>query len=254
MTRRVLFFGGNGHAAARLAGARPPAARLGIVLDDAPYPGFDGRPRAASLDAFLDAVERWLPAAALVYATGVGGLLALCLRARGRLRGTPLLLQAPVLWGLERRVMPRLMRIAPARAVAGFAFARPAFQAWFVRRHFERPLSHAERRAFFDGYAACAALGDLFAWLGPPLLRRLEATLGPAAAGDVCVWWGGCDRVVSVDELRSTERALGVAWPVRRFPGWGHYPMIDAPEAWADALAAHLDGREPATPATPHRD
>jgi len=251
--RRVLFLGGNGHCAARLADARTIAGRLGLVLEDAPYPGFEGRPRARTFEAFLDALDAWLQPAALVYATGIGGLLALCLRARGRLRETPLLFQAPVLWGLERRLMPRVMRLPAARFFVRPLFASRAFQGRFVRRHFTRALSAHERQAFFDGYAACTALPDLFAWLKPALLRRLESRLArdAHAKADIRIWWGGCDSVVTPEEAWWTERALGVVWPLRIFREWGHYPMIDSPLVWTETVLAHVDEREPASAASP---
>jgi len=243
--RRVLFFGGNGHCAARLGAAREAAARLGVTIDDVPYPGFEGRPRARDFDAFLDGVaEAARPAPQHVYATGIGGLIALCLRARGRLADTRVLLQAPVLWGLERRLMPRVMRVAAVRRLATALFATSAFRAHFAARYFRRRLTPDERAAFFDGYARCAALPDLFAWITSDLLRTLEtrfAARGEALAR-IDVWWGGHDRVVQLDELRATEAALGVTWPVHVFPHWGHYPMIDAPEDWAAALAAYVQG------------
>lgn len=55
---RVSFLGGNGHCAARLAAARPFLS--GIELDDVPYPGFAGRPRAADLESFLRAIAAHL--------------------------------------------------------------------------------------------------------------------------------------------------------------------------------------------------
>jgi pimeloyl-ACP methyl ester carboxylesterase len=231
--------GGNGHCAARLAPARGFAADL--ELADVRYPGFEGRPRARDLEEFLDDVARMLlPPPALVYATGIGGLLALALRARGALEGTPVLMQAPVLWGLERRLMPRLMRWRPARRLASRVFAARAFQAHFVRRHFMRRLPSEQREAFFDGYARCAALADMFGWLTPDLLRTLERDLaGRARALDgITVWWGEKDRVVAPDELCFTRAALGVDWPLRTFPAWGHYPMLDEPEAWVAELRA----------------
>jgi pimeloyl-ACP methyl ester carboxylesterase len=236
----VAFLGGNGHCAARLADARRFAA--GLELIDVAYPGFEGRPRARELEGFLDHVARGLRAPALVYATGIGGLLALCLRARRALDGTPLLLQAPVLWGLERRLMPRLMRLWPAQRLVHRVFASPAFQARFLRKHFQRPPSSDRRAAFFDGYASCAALPDMFAWLAPALLRRLEVELNgcPGTLERITVWWGGKDRVVATDELRWTRAALGVDWPLRVFPQWGHYPMIDEPEAWVAEIRAFL--------------
>src|SRR3954468_12679415 len=49
--RRLLHFGGNGHAAVRLSKAREALARRpgGPELFDVPYPGFEGRPDASSL-------------------------------------------------------------------------------------------------------------------------------------------------------------------------------------------------------------
>lgn len=237
---RVLFFGGNGHCAARLAAAR--RFLLGeIVLDEVPYPGFEGRPRVASFEDFLERITDGSgPDPALVYGTGIGGLLALCLRARGELMSAPLLLQAPVLWGLEHRWMPRLMRFGLAQAALLRVFATEAFQRRFVRGYFTHPPAPETAAAFFDGYARCSAAPDLFAWLTPSLLRSLERDLvaRPGALEDVRVWWGGRDRVVDLQELEWTKAALGIGdlWPVRVFPDWGHYPQIDEPEAWARAL------------------
>lgn len=254
--RRVVFFGGNGHCAARLDLARPALADIGLDLVGVAYPGFEGRPRANDLEAFLDgALPQARPAAGndgLVYATGIGGLIALCLRARGEMLQAPLLLQAPVLWGLERRLMPRLMRGRLARAAAARAFSSRSFRRLFVRRHFVETPSAEVQAAFFDGYARCGAFPDLFAWFTPGRLRQLERDLAadPAALGDVAVWWGRRDRVVTPRELRWTEQALGTTWPLRVFPDWGHYPMIDAPGAWARALAGVVKGIESASSGT----
>lgn len=238
---RVAFLGGNGHCAARLEPARrslPPE----IALIDIPYPGFEGRPRAGGFEDFLDAAGMHLRQTApdLVYGTGIGGLLALCLRARGELSEVPLLLQAPVLWGIERRWMPRVMRLGPAQRVLLRLFATAAFQRRFVRTYFTHPPPEQTVRAFFDGYARCAAAPDLFTWLTPALLRSLERDLAtrPAALDQVRVWWGERDRVVSLQELEWTREALGIGdrWPVRAISEWGHYPMIDDPEGWSGEL------------------
>lgn len=260
MERRLIYLGGNGHCAARLAPARAALARLAAEgnvapfdLIDVPYPGFEGRPRAPDFEAFLAHLSGGIGAAAgaeaggaLLYGTGIGGLLALCLRARGEWGDVPLLLQAPVLWGLERRLMPRVLRLGVARRLLGRAFASPWFQRRFVRKQFERSPPPEVRDGFFEGYARCAALPDLFAWLTPRLLRHLEERFAarPEALERVGVWWGGRDRVVNLRELAWTERALGVRWPVRTFPAWGHYPMIDEPEDWVRALSDVLAAPE----------
>jgi pimeloyl-ACP methyl ester carboxylesterase len=246
---RLLFLGGNGHCSARLDPARRALAERGLPFDilDVAYPGFEGRPRASGLEAFLDDVARRISEGAegtrpRIYATGIGGLMALCLRARERHMGIPLLLQAPVLWGLERRLMPRILRRLPAERPLRVLLGSRPFQSRFARRHFRRAPDAVFLRSFFDGYARCAALLDLFAWMDPALLRRLEGELRgcPDRLADVRVWWGGCDGVVTPAELRQTERALGVSWPARMFPTWGHYPMIDAPGEWIAALADEL--------------
>jgi len=242
---RIVFLGGNGHCAERLAAGRKALAEEGVELADVLYPGFDGRARAADLDGFLRSVSDGLAAQrprardSLVYATGIGGLIALCLRSRGELLEAPVLLQAPVLWGLERRLMPRLMRGRMARAAAARLFSSRSFHRFFVRRHFVKTPSAEAQAAFFDGYARCGAFPDLFAWFTPGRLRQLERDLAacPAALRNVAVWWGGRDRVVTPRELRWTEQALGTTWPLRVFPDWGHYPMIDEAVAWARALA-----------------
>ena len=237
----ISFLGGNGHCAARLTAARSYLSpEIGLV--EVPYPGFEGRPRVADLETFLEAIDDHLCTAApdLVYATGIGGLLALCLRARGALAGTPILMQGPVLWGIERRWMPCAMRIGPMRRALSRTFATAVFQRRFVRRYFTQAPDPATAAAFFDGYARCAALSALFAWLRPALLRSLEweLALQAGALDGIRLWWGGRDAVVSQREVDWTAVALGPAarWPLRIFPEWGHYPMIDAPAEWAEAL------------------
>lgn len=236
---RVVFLGGNGHATRRLDRARRECDGA-LDLEDAPYPGFEGRERAPSLERFLDVVARFVEEreTRLVYATGIGGLFAIALRASGALRNTPILLQGPVLWGLEMRLMPRLLRHLPAERIIQALFGSPAYQRRFARRHFEGPLEPEELRAFFEGYASCRAVGDMFAWLTPALLRDLEARLAarPGALAAIDVWWGGRDGVVSPEELAITERALRFRFPLRVIPRWGHYPMLDDPVGWATML------------------
>jgi pimeloyl-ACP methyl ester carboxylesterase len=251
--RTVLFFGGNGHSAARLAAAQSVLREESepvFQLLDAEYPGFDGRERVAQFDDFLDALTSRIAAideaAVLLHGTGIGGLLLLCLRSRGVALSTPLLLHAPVLWGLERRLMPKLLRLGPLRHLLRPIMASSVFQHRFVAKQFTEPLAPEAQRAFFDGYGRCSAAPDFFDWLTPSLLRELEQRFGarPEALDRVRVWWGERDRVVSVKELELSEQTLGVRWPLRTFPAWGHYPMIDQPRQWVAALAEELSLQE----------
>lgn len=252
MTRRVIYLGGNGHSAMRLTGARTALASLSgelrFELIDVPYPGFEGRPRSPELGVFLNALAESIREASvgaerrIVYATGIGGLLALCLRARGALP-SKLILQGAVLWGLERRWMPWLMRSRVVRACFQSLFRAAWFRRRFVRKQFERPLSEEEQNAFFEGYARCSAATDLFDWIRPDLLRRLESDFEaqPELLQEIDAWWGGADRVVGLSELQTTEKALHIRLPLRTFPDWGHYPMIDVPDHWIRTLADALE-------------
>jgi hypothetical protein len=251
----VLFFGGNGHCASRLASVRAVLDRLGpaapFELTDLPYPGFEDRPSASDREAFLDDCARAASGVVarqdvLVYATGIGALFAVTLRARRRLGAHPVILQGPVLWGLEHRWMPRLARAGLAPVIPRL-FAWPPFQRDFARRHFVTAPADAAPSGFFDGYARCAATADLFRWCGPAWLRDVERTAArdPGGLDGIEVWWGAHDRVVGPAELRWTERALGVRWPERTFAAWGHYPTIDDPEGWVRAVAATVPARPP---------
>jgi pimeloyl-ACP methyl ester carboxylesterase len=230
---RVLYYGGNGHSSWRLSRVRALGAPFEI--DEAPYPGFEDRPRAPDLEGFLAVLGDHAGHAELAFGTGIGGLFLLCLRSQGLLLDTPLVLHAPVLWGLERRLMPRLLRLGPLRRL---------LPSLFMHKQFVAPLDDADRAAFFDGYARCSAFTDFFDWLGPSLLRELERRFAerPAALDRVRVWWGGQDRVVTPAELQITEAVLGVRWPLTVIDDWAHYPMIEAPESFVRVLAAALEG------------
>jgi len=229
---KLLFFGGNGHCAARLA----PARALGLEITDVAYPGFEGRPGAATYEEFLTAIVEQTNQPGLVYATGIGGLFALSLRARGALM-QPIILQGAVLWGLERRWLPKLMRVPGMAGLAQRLFLTRPFQRRFCRRHLRAPPPDG----FFQGYRDCAAFGDFFRWLTPALLRDLETRLAGARLQRIAAWWGGRDRVVDLKELQRTQLALKSDWPLRLFPGWGHYPMIDEPKDWVEKLRDVLE-------------
>ena len=232
----LLYLGGNGHAPVRLEPARGVLRRLGdpFSLLELDYPAASSSEGLlTALGAAAEEHGRAHPRAP-VYATGIGALVALALRARGALLGHPLVLQGGVLWGLEQRVFPRVMRLPgfPALLAAGLRTA--PVRRRFAARHFLRAHPPAFLDAFFEGYRDARAFSAWFDWLRPGLLRTLEWEL-PATQGaleGIEAWWGARDAVVGVEELHVTQRALGVEIPLRVFAKWGHYPMIDDPEGW----------------------
>lgn len=241
----VLLLPGNGHHPVRLEGARATLRSRGAPFELAEL----AYPRADSFDALLESLavstEAWGAGRPLapVYATGIGGLVALSLRARGALLGRPLVLQGAVLWGLEGRLFPRVMRVGPMPRLLAAAFTLGAVRRHFARRHFLVPHDPDWTERFFAGYADAQAFADWFDWLTPRLLRELERELPrtPGALDDIEFWWGERDTVVGVEELRVSERALGTSFPLRTFPAWGHYPMCDDPEGWITEVSRVVD-------------
>ncbi|MEM8709568.1 MAG: hypothetical protein AAGG01_01335, partial [Planctomycetota bacterium] len=112
----------------------------------------------------------------------------------------------------------------------------------FVNKHFVTTPSQEFRNVFFAGYDDAPAFQRWFGWLTPGLLRELEGKLRGRTDlfEGVTAWWGGQDHVVGIEELRLTEAALDVTVPVKEFPSWGHYPMIDDPMGWCEEVALAL--------------
>ena len=146
-------------------------------------------------------------------------------------------MQGCVLWGLERRKFARAMR-GPLPHLLRLALRTPIARARFRAKHLPAGLDPRNEREFFAGYARCAAFPDFFRWMRAPLLRRLEAAFRgrPERLERITAWWGARDRVVGLDELDVTERALGVRFPRVVFEDWDHYPMLDRPREWTEAL------------------
>ena len=245
LSRPLYFFGGNGHADIRVQEARSIGLREGwFDLINVPYPS------ARSFDDLLEQLgsSEWAtrPEGGWIYATGIGALVALSLRSKGAIRDIPLVLQGGVLWGLERRWFPKIMRIGPMPRLLASAFRSSWIRAHFVDKHFRSTPSPEFVEQFFDGYDDADAFANWFEWLRPDLLRRLENAFrsDPSALDNIRVWWGEKDTVVGPEELRVTQSALGVDWPLETFPTWGHYPMIDDPLTWSREVGLVLASAE----------
>ncbi|MEZ6016763.1 MAG: hypothetical protein R3F49_16715 [Planctomycetota bacterium] len=240
MSRGPLFLGGLGHALCRLSPARAAAREFGFDVKEVLYPGFEGRAPTPDMEAFLDSVElqvdiyRLSHKRRLMYATGFGALIALALRARGRFVELPLVFQGAVPWRTARALAGRRDTAAALRA----HLRQPDYQRRYTERHFQRTLEESEARAFFSGFSTCDLHETLFEWITPGWLADLEGRLAarPRALTGVTVWLGGRDTLVDPGELDAAEAALGTRWPRVTLEDWGHFPYLDDPLGWIEAI------------------
>lgn len=254
MNPRVIFLGGNGHAAVRLERAQALLREKGepFELEQVGYPGFEGRAAAPNgFEGFLrivaEEIERLRDGAkgpVSIHATGIGATIFLALRSRGQFVDLPAVLEGAVLWGLEERRFPKLMRTATWVP----RLLQRALRTGLAKRRFRRKYMPGENgdeyaRRFFEGYEQCKSFADFFTWLDPAFLRTLEKRFAenPERLEGIEFWVGEHDAVVGLREVRLTESALGRTFPVRELAGFGHYPLLEQPGEWLREVERSLE-------------
>jgi hypothetical protein len=100
---------------------------------------------------------------------------------------------------------------------------------------------------FFGEYRTCSVFSQMFDLIAPDWFRGLGPADLPAA-----LLWGEAERVLTVDQV-DDYRALLPRAIVRRVCGWGHFPMIEQPSAYADEVSALARTLTTPTPTLPLR-
>ncbi len=230
--------GGGGERFALAARAMP----IGTRLVSPTLPGFSTRPRDPSLRTVADyadhlAGELQTVAAAdgvapVLLGHGIGGSIALDLVSRRPSAVRGLILHAPVGAHLDTRLFPKLMSSGPARAVVRRAISAKLPRPLWRRLFFPHGAPRAALDEFFDAYRHCAVFGDMFdlitaAWFDG---------LAPIRDVPVVLLWGAEDRVLRRGQADAVRDKVPGAEVVLR-DGWDHFPMIEQPEEYADAIA-----------------
>lgn len=230
--------GGGGERFARSAAVMPAGTRIVAPT----LPGFSDRPRDPALRTLGDYADRLADEVRAVtlddgvppvlLGHGIGGSIALDLVSRHPELVRGLVLHAPVGAHLDSRLFPRLMTTRPARALVRRAISsrllRPIWQRLFFPYGAPQPVLDE----FFDAYRTCAAFGDMFDLITATWFDGLT----PVRDVPVVVLWGADDRVLRRGQADAVgEKVPGADVVVR--DGWDHFPMIEQPEEYADAIA-----------------
>lgn len=224
---------GNGGGAARFDRLPRPLAD-DVVLHTPTLPGFGGRPLGdvagvADLAAALSAELPVTQDPVVLLGHGIGGSVALQLLADDPAAVDALVLHAPVGTRLDTRWFPRLLRPRWVRTAVRWAISsrllRPLWRRTIVR---DVPRPWAD--TFLEGYREAEAFGAMFDWLTADWFERLPVRELPAV-----LLWGEDDRVLGADQRADYHRVLPAATE-RTVPGWGHFPMLTDPDAYAREL------------------
>jgi len=212
------------------------ATRYRVVAVDLPGCGFTPEAPAGHGP---EAVERWLSdlLAALrpmaVVAASIGGALALHVLAQASQPMAPLVLVgAPAL-------TPWRPRLGAALAMAAFAVVPARITLWVLA---VASRARLWRSPAVDHFVAAVLLAMRRPG-GRSFLRRLQPFTRPvagsrlqalAAERRVCGIWGELDPFVEVHRIPTWLRVTALA-------SAGHYPFMDQPQAFAEALFATLE-------------
>ncbi len=243
---RLLFL----HDADVLPG--PVGALAGLAdsvdLEVPRHPGFGEHDELAQdWDSIADVAQYYLhelelrggPAPHLAGA-GLGGWIALEMAVRDQARFASLTLVAPYgvkLFGRMDREFADILLLDPAEVVA-LGWANPAACHGLRMPGLPKGLDDGEYERAFEDRATIARL----AWkpfLHDPRLRRWLHVLDLPTL----VIAGSHDRLVKPEHSRELAGLLRGARYVE-FPGSGHYPYLETPDEFAEAVLSFVSGRQ----------
>ncbi|MGH1506198.1 MAG: alpha/beta fold hydrolase [Acidimicrobiales bacterium] len=228
---------GNGGGGERFDGVAEHLDE-GVRFQALTLPGFGGVPADPSLLTVSDFGD-WLHAAladierpVVVLGHGIGGSIALDAASRRPEFFDGLILHAPVGAHLDSRLLPRLLSVPLTQRLAQRAFRAKAFRPALVRRYFPNGASRESLERFFDGYRTCEVFGQMFSIITADWFDGVR----PIIDLDVTLAWGADDHLLEPGHLAAFRPKAPFAEEAL-VAGWGHFPMIEDPEAYGGALS-----------------
>lgn len=232
----LIAIHGNGGGAFRFSLVAERIARdIRFVAPD--LPGFSDVVRVGPLPT-LRAYAEWLaeivastPAPRVLLGHGTGASLVLELLQRHRSLVDGVILHAPIASALEGHRFPRLLQFRVMRWVAQQSLSSPVLRPLWRARFFRAPLPPRLADIFFVNFRHCAAFGPMFDMITARWFESLRPVNVPAV-----LLWGGRDRVLGAPRSNDFAHVLPGA-TVTVEPAWDHFPMLDAPAAYATTVA-----------------
>ncbi|MEM1126405.1 MAG: alpha/beta hydrolase [Bacteroidota bacterium] len=240
--RSVLAVHGNGGGAFRFARLVPhvqPALRFEAVT----LPGFAQVPADPALQTLQDYAARLhervlaLPRPRVLLGHGIGGSIALEYGQHYAEALDGMILHAPVGARLDQRLFPRLMKLPGMRTAGQRVFASRLTRPLMRRLLFDEPVPADYAHQFFEEYRHCTVFGQMFDLITAPWFNGLAPIDTPTI-----LLWGAEERVLKVEQAEAFLRLLPQG-SLEIVPGWGHFPMVEHPKAYAryiDELAWRL--------------
>jgi pimeloyl-ACP methyl ester carboxylesterase len=234
----LILLHGNGGGAARferLAAHWPPG--LEVVTPE--LPGFGARGGAAvegltmaDYAREVAACVRACPRPRVLLGHGIGGSFALAALQLDADLVDGVVLHAPVGADLDTRRFPKLMRPRWVRRMVQWGLASRWSRPWLRRRLFVEPndLPAEVEARFFGDYRRCSAFGHVFDLITADWFRSLRAVPVPAV-----LLWGLGERVLAPSQAERFLVPLPSA-ELRTVEGWGHFPMLESPAAYAEVV------------------
>jgi len=238
MSKPLLYLlAGNGSAADWWEDAIPHFQHYRVHPLELPGFGANPTPPCADLDDYAQALLRLTERGQAIMAVGVSALIVLHALQRRPGHFSRSVLLAPVGAFLWQRRLPALM--APLLFRKGIHWLLSHKPQWFARKFSVQQWTPAQYRRMGEGYRRCRAFVPSWDQLrADTALPLLEWITDP-----VELVWGDQDQLLGITQAAAWSAILARAdLRISLQSGWGHYPWIDSPGAFAAWLESGPQG------------
>lgn len=233
----LYLLAGNGSAADWWEDAIPHFQHYRVQALELPGFGANPAPPCTGLDEYAQALLCLTERGHAIMAVGVSALIVLHALQRSPGHFSRSVLLAPVGAFLWQRRLPALMAPLPLRKSIHWLLSHKPH--WFARKFSRQPWTPAQYRRMGEGYRRCRAFVPSWDQLrADTALPLLEWITDP-----VELVWGDQDQMLGVTQAAAWSAILARAdLRINLQPGWGHYPWIDSPGAFASWLECESQG------------